>query len=184
MTKNDIIQILINEFRKFGYEGLSLRQISQATGLGKASLYHYFPGGKKEMALEVMKAANNWIEKDLLGVVQQHTPPEERLAALFALLNEFYQSGNNACLLDVMTIDNCAHEDFYMESKNILSNLTHIFYKLAHDFGQSEEESKVTAQTALSILQGSLIQSRILENTQIFKQQFKLIENILKSKYK
>ncbi len=184
MTKSEIIQILISEFRKFGYEGLSLRQISMATGLGKASLYHYFPGGKKEMALEVMRAANNWIEKDLLGLINLQTPPEERLDKLCALLNEFYQSGNNACLLDVMTIDNCSHEDFYLESKTILSNLTLIFYKLATDFGQNEEEAKVTAQTALSILQGSLIQSRILENTQIFKQQFKLIENILKSKLK
>nr|BFD32238.1 hypothetical protein GTC16762_18560 [Pigmentibacter ruber] len=181
MTRIELIQILINEFRKFGYEGLSLRQISQATGLGKASLYHYFPGGKKEMAFEVMKAANSWIEKDLQTLVSSDLPPDERLESLIKILKEFYQNGKNACLLDVMTIDNCSNDDFYLESRNILKNLTNIFFTLAKEYGQNETQAYITAQTALSLLQGSLIQSRILQDTNIFEQQFNYVVRLLKN---
>lgn len=45
------IPALFQLFRESGYDGVSLAQIAVATGLGKASLYHHFPGGKVEMAL-------------------------------------------------------------------------------------------------------------------------------------
>ena len=178
MTKNEIIQILISEFRKFGYEGLSLSQISKATGLGKASMYHYFPGGKKEMAYEVMKAANHWIKTDVYASVNNNLPPNEKLKNLMNILYDFYQGGENACLLDVMTIDNCTDEQFYLESKIILQSLTDIFQKLALDFGETEENSKNTAQTVLSIIQGALIQSRVLKNKEIFDYQFNFVKKL------
>jgi AcrR family transcriptional regulator len=50
VSKQIHVPILLKLFRQFGYDGVTLSKISQATGLGKASLYHYFPGGKAEMA--------------------------------------------------------------------------------------------------------------------------------------
>ena len=47
MSKEKIILQLIPVFRQYGYGGTSLAMLIKATGLGKASLYHYFPEGKK-----------------------------------------------------------------------------------------------------------------------------------------
>ena len=44
-------------FRAHGYEGASLTLITQATGLGKGSLYNFFPDGKEQMAAEVLAHA-------------------------------------------------------------------------------------------------------------------------------
>ena len=49
-SRADVIQALIDVFRRCGYDGATLSSISEATGLGRASLYHHFPGGKQEMA--------------------------------------------------------------------------------------------------------------------------------------
>ncbi|TGQ06111.1 helix-turn-helix domain-containing protein, partial [Mesorhizobium sp. M00.F.Ca.ET.217.01.1.1] len=46
----DLPSIIGEVFREHGYEGASLALIGAATGLGKGSLYHFFPGGKEEMA--------------------------------------------------------------------------------------------------------------------------------------
>jgi hypothetical protein len=47
----------------FGYrEGASLSLISEATGLGKGCLYHFFPGGKEEMADAVLSEIDGWFE--------------------------------------------------------------------------------------------------------------------------
>ena len=44
-------------FRRYGYEGASLKRLSDASGLGRSSLYHHFPNGKEDMAA----AVRDWI---------------------------------------------------------------------------------------------------------------------------
>jgi len=43
-------------FRTEGYDGASMSQISEATGLLRGSLYHHFPKGKEDMAKAAMEA--------------------------------------------------------------------------------------------------------------------------------
>ena len=50
----DALPALAEVFREHGFEGASLSLISERTGLGKGSLYHFFPGGKEEMAAAVL----------------------------------------------------------------------------------------------------------------------------------
>ena len=52
--RQDVIPLLAEVFREHGYEGASLALISEATGLGKGSLYNFFPDGKEEMAACVL----------------------------------------------------------------------------------------------------------------------------------
>ena len=49
----DALPALGEVFREHGFEGASLALIGERTGLGKGSLYHFFPGGKEEMAAAV-----------------------------------------------------------------------------------------------------------------------------------
>ena len=48
--REEIIPLLAEVFRTQGYEGASLSRLGEASGLGKGSLYNFFPGGKEEMA--------------------------------------------------------------------------------------------------------------------------------------
>ena len=50
----DVLPALGEVFREHGFEGASLSVIGKRTGLGKGSLYHFFPGGKEEMAAAVL----------------------------------------------------------------------------------------------------------------------------------
>ena len=50
----DTLPALAVVFRECGYDGASLALIGQHTRLGKGSLYHFFPGGKEEMADAVL----------------------------------------------------------------------------------------------------------------------------------
>src|SRR5437762_12723369 len=49
-----LLPVLGEVFRAHGYEGATLALITEATGLGKGSLYHFFPGGKAQMAAAVL----------------------------------------------------------------------------------------------------------------------------------
>ena len=56
-ASDTVLAALVQTFRQYGYEGASLSMLSEASGLGRSSLYHYFPNGKADMA----QAALNWV---------------------------------------------------------------------------------------------------------------------------
>jgi AcrR family transcriptional regulator len=60
-----VLRALGEVFRAHGYEGASLTLITEATGLGKGSLYHLFPGGKEQMAAEVLADIDGWFELNI-----------------------------------------------------------------------------------------------------------------------
>ena len=48
-TKEEVVERLLAVLRRDGFEGASLSVLSEATGLGRSSLYHHFPDGKSDM---------------------------------------------------------------------------------------------------------------------------------------
>ncbi|QLG88824.1 TetR/AcrR family transcriptional regulator [Chitinibacter bivalviorum] len=78
IQRSTLIELLRAVFHTYGYDGASLSRISQATGLGKGSLYHHFPGGKDEMAIAVLQAEGVYFQS-LLAPLSEAGTPLERL---------------------------------------------------------------------------------------------------------
>jgi AcrR family transcriptional regulator len=53
-TRARIVTATGELFRRNGYHGTSVKQITTASGTTMGSLYHFFPGGKAELAAEVL----------------------------------------------------------------------------------------------------------------------------------
>ena len=70
IAKDEVLSRLFGVFRTYGYEGATLARISESTGLGRASLYHYFPGGKDEMAREVLGVAQGWLAQNVVAPLE------------------------------------------------------------------------------------------------------------------
>ena len=69
-ARADLLPLIAEVFRSHGYEGATLALIGKATGLGKGSLYHFFPGGKAQMAAEVLAEIDHWFEVNILRPAQ------------------------------------------------------------------------------------------------------------------
>jgi TetR/AcrR family transcriptional regulator, lmrAB and yxaGH operons repressor len=177
-NKEKIVSTLLGEFRKSGFAGLSLSQISKSTGLGKASLYHYFPGGKDEMALAVMEMVRAWVESEIVGVLTSDGEAKERLLLVLKRLDEFYQSGSGACLLEIMG-SSSSPSSVQAEIKETFATLIRGFHKLAMDCGKSSGEAKICAENIVVGIQGSLVLARALKDPSPFQRQLKLIRQEL-----
>ncbi len=175
-SKPELLQILMAEFRKAGFDGLSLSQISKATGLGKASLYHYFPGGKDQMAQEVLKLTGQWVQSEIVAVLHGEGPAKERLKTALSHLDSLYQSGEKACLLEMM-IAGVTPESVRGTVADIFTALLKGFQKIAVDLGKSPAQARTIAENAVIGLQGSLILSRALKDTNPFRRQIKTIQS-------
>ena len=53
-TRARIVTATNELFRRQGYNGTSLKQVTEAAGAPVGSIYHFFPGGKDELAEEVI----------------------------------------------------------------------------------------------------------------------------------
>ena len=98
-TKSEVLDRLMESFRRHGYDGASLATLSERTGLGKSSLYHHFPGGKAQMALEVLAHLNAAL-LPTFRAVDDEPDPARKLDLLLGAIDAFYEGGRKACLLE------------------------------------------------------------------------------------
>lgn len=56
-TRDRILTATIELFRRQGYNGTSLSQVVEASAATTGSIYHFFPGGKDDLAAEVLRVS-------------------------------------------------------------------------------------------------------------------------------
>lgn len=178
-SRDGIVLTLLEAFRQVGFDGVSLSRISELTGLGKASLYHHFPGGKAEMAQAVMILAGQWLEGHVFGPLEGAGDPQARLASVVAALEGFYQGGEKSCLLDVMPLGGGPEVQAAVAA--VMRRLLAGFTRLAEDVGIPAEQAGLRAERALVSLQGSLVLCRGLGETGPFQRQVQALHDILLS---
>ncbi|NND49803.1 MAG: TetR/AcrR family transcriptional regulator, partial [Rhizobiales bacterium] len=66
---------LVDIFRREGFDGASLTILAKGTGLGRASFYHHFPGGKSDMARAAYERASRDFTKAVLAPLAGSSPP-------------------------------------------------------------------------------------------------------------
>ena len=98
-----VIGSLISVFRNHGFEGASLSRFTEASGLIKASLYHRFPNGKEQMALAALTEVGRIFSTHVLAPVDFEEAPLQRLKLVANRLDEFYEGGTQACLLETLS---------------------------------------------------------------------------------
>jgi AcrR family transcriptional regulator len=168
-------------FRKVGYDGASLEALASASGLKKSSLYHRFPGGKQEMATEVLKYSASWVSANITNVLREDGAPTKRLTMAMKHVNALYSGGQKACILRALSMDN-GLELFSTFINGTLADLIDAFTVIASDLGWSATAAAIEAEDVVIKIQGSLIVSRGMSNEYIFKRTLIDIENRLKSK--
>ena len=167
-TRSEILSRISEVFRRFGYDGSSLQRISEATGLGRASLYHHFPGGKEEMAREVFGRVGAAVQENMLTPLAADGPPEARLRAWAKGTERFYGKGAKNCLLGAMLLSGGV--DLF--SEELAASLRGQIDALAatlREAGHSRAEARRRAENAIGRIQGALVVSRGQGTTKHFQ---------------
>ena len=72
-TRSKLLESATQLFSEKGYKGVSVREISRKVNLADGILYHYFPGGKREIFTEVVE--NN--VKKIIAETEEKNPIEK-----------------------------------------------------------------------------------------------------------
>jgi len=168
-SDDDVMSGLAHVFSDVGYEGASMTQLAEATHLQKASLYHRFPGGKRQMAEEVLVSAIEWFGDNVLSPLNAEGPPTERLSEAIRNLNDFYHGGSRACLLNMLSSPRIEDGPFSQSIKASLEAIVDAFARLCRSAGWKPKEARRQAERIVTMLQGSLVLSRGTGSTAPFR---------------
>jgi AcrR family transcriptional regulator len=82
-TRERILVATAELFRRQGYAGTGLKQVVAEAGAPFGSLYHHFPGGKQQLADEVIHAGGAFFQALVTAVYDEQSTAEASVRAVF-----------------------------------------------------------------------------------------------------
>jgi len=165
----ELVESLAGVFKAEGFEGASLAALSEASGLQRASLYHRFPGGKEQMAEEVLRSTEAFMQKHIISMLEGDAPAQQRVQDLVKGLRAFYDGGRRNCLLNKLAASGGKQHRLNKQIAAMMQRLTVALGKLAVDAGLKKDAAHARAERTVMLLEGSLVMCRGLGTTAPFE---------------
>jgi AcrR family transcriptional regulator len=167
VERGAVLPLLAEVFRRYGFEGASLARICEGTGLGKGSIYNFFPGGKDEMAAAVLAEIDGWFREQVFAPLRAADDVEQGVARMFLAVERYFLSGRKVCLVGVFALgherDRFAStvQGYFAEWVDALADA------LARD-GREAEEAHALAEDVVAGIQGALVLARAADEPALF----------------
>lgn len=163
----EILAVLAEVFREHGFEGASLSVIARRTGLGKGSLYHAFPGGKAEMAGQVLDAIDQWFTQNLFWPLREADDPEAAIRTMFLDTDAYFRSGRRVCLVGALALGE-ARDRFADRIDAYFAAWRDALADALRRAGHPPPEAAALAEDAIVAIQGGLVAARALRDPALF----------------
>jgi AcrR family transcriptional regulator len=154
-TRDRILYATAELLRRQGYAGTGLKQIVTEARAPFGSLYHHFPGGKQQLAREVIHVAGAFFQSHVSAVYDAESTPEAAIRAVFegaadTLLATDFQ---DACPIATIALDVAStNDDLRRATAEVFAQWTDA---LAERLGDRD-----TALMVLAALEGAFILCR------------------------
>lgn len=165
--RTDVIPLLGELFREQGFAGASLAQITERTGLGKGSLYHFFPGGKEEMAQTVLDDVAAWFETNVISPLRDDGDSLGGIRHMFREVDRFFLSGRRICLVGAFAIDD-TRDRFADKVQSYFVAWTAALAAALRRRGADAKAAQATAEDVVGGIQGALVLARALDDPAVF----------------
>lgn len=164
--RGDVVPVLGEIFRRYGFEGASITRITEQTGLGKGSLYHFFPGGKDEMAEAVLAHIRAWFEDHIFRPLEEEEPAAA-VERMFAGVDEYFRSGRRICLVGAFALDDTRGR-FAGAVNGYFSRWIAVLAGALRRAGFDEATAGQRADAVVAGIQGAIVLARALDDADRF----------------
>jgi TetR/AcrR family transcriptional regulator, lmrAB and yxaGH operons repressor len=164
-SRSSVTTALFGLFRDKGYEGVSIADVSAITGLGRSSLYHYFPGGKAEMASSVLEATRTALATAIFTPLSGTSPLAERIDAMLAAVSNIYDGGLSPCVLSSLMTTSGTDPISKGAASIIVTWITILTEALKSEAISRPQDRAIQA---VALIQGALVTARALGRRDTF----------------
>lgn len=165
-TRQKLLESARLLFAENGYKGTSVRSINRRVGLADGLLYHYFPGGKKELFQTIVTESFQKVQNEVRAThnyaFYEGMPIEEVFLDAFKGFAETI--GENMDIIRIIVKENDVQE--FISCENILS-ITECNKTFISDFlrrrAEDGEIKEIDFESAASAIVSSLINYIVLK---------------------
>lgn len=150
-------------FARHGYAGTGLKQVSSRARAPFGSIYHFFPGGKDDLAEDMIRTSGPQFMRLVLDTLDERDDPVQALEHTFAVAADNLMAGNYAdgCPIATMALDVAStNERLRAASAEVfaewLEHGTAWFARFVDDPGRARD----LARTLIMITEGAFLLSR------------------------
>ncbi len=163
----DLLPKLAEVFRTHGYAGASLGAIGRATGLGKGSLYHFFPRGKEEMAEAVLAEIDAWFAVEVLGPLRHPGDPRQSIREMCRAVEAHQKAGKRVCAFALFALDD-TREKFGPALRRHFQTWIEALARVLVVAGRGPAAARTEAVDAISLIQGAMVLARAADDPRVF----------------
>ncbi|PRY12600.1 TetR/AcrR family transcriptional regulator [Kineococcus rhizosphaerae] len=163
LDRSDAVRALAGVFRRRGFDGASLSVIQQETGMGRGSLYHFFPEGKADMARAVLAEVQAWFEEQVFEPLRTAQDADAAVVEMARTVQDYFLSRQRVCLFAVMALG--GERETYAEAvRTYFSEWVGLLAGTLQRAGIAEREAADLATDAVATIQGGLVLARALDD--------------------
>lgn len=156
-----------------------MKMLAQEAGLAQAALYHFFPGGKNEMANAVLNELAATAADSVLQPLQGPGTARERLERMAEGLEHLYEGGKQPCLLGLFSSGE-ALSVFRTRLRASFRTLMSTVSSVLIEAGLPPQEAEQRAEDLVIRIQGSLVLSRVIGEAGPFSRlRKKMVDDLL-----
>ncbi|MCE3552346.1 TetR/AcrR family transcriptional regulator [Pseudonocardia sp. RS11V-5] len=172
-----LIDLIVSVFREKGFDGTAIGDLSAASGLQRASLYHRFPEGKEQMAEVALGKVGQrfgWI----LEPMREDPEVARGIAETARRIGEFYGAGALSCVLDTMTLAG-APTAVRDHARSLAAAWIDAMTDAARRAGHRPDAALRAAKDAFVRIEGALVLGRVTGDTGAFAEAVALLPTLL-----
>lgn len=158
-TRDKILSVASELFRKQGYYATTLNQISSVSQTPRGSIYYYFPEGKEQLANEAVIRTGKIIKDRILASFSKSAPVAELFYNhVLAMADELHNSKGKANIFSLISISREISEssDLLLKTcKKVYDSWIDCFYSELITANYSQEEAKNLAIVFQSMIEGA-----------------------------
>jgi TetR/AcrR family transcriptional repressor of lmrAB and yxaGH operons len=156
-------------FRRKGYAATGMNDIVTQSGAPKGSVYHYFPQGKEQIAVETVRYASGLVATTLAQLADEYATPSDMVRAYGTLLcgwlaKSDYQDG---CPITTTLLELSASSEPVAEAgRSAFAAWKDIYQTKLTAAGVAKQRAESLASMAVTSFQGALILTKVQRSAQ------------------
>jgi AcrR family transcriptional regulator len=168
-TKDRIVGSSAELFRRQGYAGTGLKQIVAAASAPFGSVYHFFPGGKEQLGVEVIRSSGQLYFELFATIASQAPDPATAVADFFSGAAETLEETEyaDACPIATVALEVAStSEPLRQATADVFESWIDSAVQYFAAAGVAPEEGRRLALSILSLLEGAFVFCRSMRTTE------------------
>ncbi|WP_406283634.1 TetR/AcrR family transcriptional regulator [Embleya sp. NBC_00896] len=163
-TRARIVRTASTLMQRQGYDGTGIKQISTESGATHGSIYHFFPGGKQELAVAAIRLGGEEFADALREFLDRDQDPAEAVVALAGRLAEGLRDSDwiDGCPVTATALGTAGRApDIQQAAAEAFAHWQEIVFAALRRAGIPDADARDLARTIIGTLEGAELATQV-----------------------